>query len=1002
DRFIEFNPHEEGNFSTALYNADAVSLAGLVAKDLEKRMNKNSLLRASLLITHDSPKRLREVYVEQNSRLGGGLLDEVTEGFLSRLRVGVGKGEAAAGTRRSNIDVVFLHEAYSKNATVEWEFIEGSSKELPEKIDFRNAALPRRRTDSDAFGKLVSQAIEVYMMASRPPRAAAQFTDLCYVATHETRLLADNSRIVPIKRVDWSNQEVSRTVERAHKMGEWVVSVDSMSSRQLLASKGISVIHDVQLPDVDMRILVSSDKPSSGLVGRLESNFASMHDQYLSQNAAVLADASIEMMAEVCSQKALSSAKSITTAWEIMGLVAAAGVVNFEKSVNAVNPVWFSLDDNQAFFGLQGRMADCIALAIHKDCQRFQVAMTVVEAKCIGKASAVSEAKKSREQIASTLATIKANFATQKDIMAKRAWGRHLLSLMSLRPDYIRFFSDNMELEGFRQAIAVGDVDYSVDGRSVVVIHDDVTLLDEISTSASEENDTVLQYTLGQRSFSRIIRHLREPDLAPFPHLPQNPSNYVPSFETQTAVNPADPHSSGQEPEEQFAISNQQGKTATEVLSTQDTAISEEEDKAEKDEIVDAVSATDEVRRNESLPLELENALQEIATRKGYSQQLEAEAMFAEVSAVNLQAALTDFGMTARFSEPRTISTPNGVLVGFAGHNTLTVAKLNQKLLELKTTHGLDVTDIRTGLGRISLFVAAQKRRVVDLDRVLLEAKWPKSAPLETSNFLIGLREDTGDPLWLNLRNAFGGNEVHAPHTLIAGETGSGKGVLTQNLLLQMIALNSPESLQLYLIDPKMGVDFPWISDAPHMAHDIITDQEEAEQVLNTIVAEMDRRYSLIKTKRVPKISEYNEIVNPSERLPYIVIIHDEMADWMASSDEYRSMIQSTMTRLASKARACGIHVVMITQRAAQDAIPPGIRDNLGNRLILKVANEAGSKLALGMRGAERLLGKGHLAARLAGDKPVGEEYFVAQVPFGTTDELAIYAQAIIANFKNA
>ena len=185
--------------------------------------------------------------------------------------------------------------------------------------------------------------------------------------------------------------------------------------------------------------------------------------------------------------------------------------------------------------------------------------------------------------------------------------------------------------------------------------------------------------------------------------------------------------------------------------------------------------------------------------------------------------------MTARFSEPRTISTPNGVLVGFAGHNTLTVSKLNQKLLELKTTHGLDVTDIRTGLGRISLFVAAQKRRVVDLARVWLEAKWPNSAPQETSSFLLGLREDTGEPLWLNLRGAFGGNEEHAPHTLIAGETGSGKGVLTQNLLLQMIALNSPESLKLYLIDPKMGVDFPWISDAPHMAHDIITDQDEAE-----------------------------------------------------------------------------------------------------------------------------------------------------------------------------
>lgn len=217
-----------------------------------------------------------------------------------------------------------------------------------------------------------------------------------------------------------------------------------------------------------------------------------------------------------------------------------------------------------------------------------------------------------------------------------------------------------------------------------------------------------------------------------------------------------------------------------------------------------------------------------------------------------------------------------------------------------------------------------------------------------------------------------------------------------QSLLLQMIALNSPDNLKIYLIDPKMGVDFPWIEDAPHMARDIITDQDEAKMVLESVVIEMDRRYELIKEKRVPKISEYNRLVPKAEQLPYIFVIHDEMADWMASSDEYRKVIQQKVTRLAAKARACGIHVIMITQRAAQEAIPPGIRDNLNNRLVLKVAGEAGSVLALGVKGAERLLGKGHLAARLGGDKPAGEEYFVAQVPFASTEELKIFAEAVL------
>lgn len=991
DRFIELNPHEEGNFSTALYNADAVSLAGLVAKELERRMSQKSHLRASLLITHDSPERLRDVYAKQNTRLSGNNLNDVTEGFLSRLRVGVGKGETVEIGRRSNIDVVYLHNAFFKHATMAWEFVSGISEALPETIDFRNAALPRRRTDSDALGNLATRAIEIFMTASRPPRAAAQFTDLCYVAANDTRIVRDGCRTVPIQRITWDNQDISRTIRRAHELGEWVVSVDTMSSRQMLSSSGIKVIRDVQLPDADMRVLVSSREPSPNLVRHLRLDFENMQDQFLSQNAEALSQTVIGTVVEVCGQKILSSAQSRTTAREIMGLAAATEMVNLQKAVGGIRPVWFSLDDNQAFFGLKGKMADTLALTIRRKDGQFVVAMTVVEAKCVGQASEATEAKSSRDQVVSTLATIDANFVTQKDIMAKRAWGRQLLFLMSLRPDYIHFFEDNGELEAFRQAIAEGEVEYSVDGCSIVVVHDDVGLLDDIGARVSEKNNAVMQYTIKQRSFSQVIRHLANPAGATALAVPDVDANHTSSPVTQHTAKTRPPTSQFEAAAKVTGQSDEHFvSSCIEDCRTQDRITSMDISESQ------IASAPPLVGCNERLHPELDDVLRSIVTSKAYSDQKEAQAEFASNTAVNLQAALIDFGMTARFFDPQTISTPNGVLVNFAGHSTLTVSKLNPKLLELKTTHGLDVTDIRTGLGRISLFVAAQERRIVDLARVWLEAKWPSSAPREISSFLLGLREDTGEPLWLNLREAFGGNDQHAPHTLIAGETGSGKGVLTQNLLLQMIALNSPENLQLYLIDPKMGVDFPWISEAPHMADDIITDQDEAEQVLNSIVVEMDRRYELIKTKRVPKVSEYNAIVPLEDRLPYLFVIHDEMADWMAGSDDYRKVIQSTMTRLASKARACGIHVIMITQRAAQDAIPPGIRDNLGNRLVLKVASEAGSNLALGMRGAERLLGKGHLAARLNGDKPAGEEYFVAQVPFASTVELNRCAEAII------
>jgi S-DNA-T family DNA segregation ATPase FtsK/SpoIIIE len=989
DKFIELNPHEEGNFSSALYNADAVSLAGLVAKDLEQRMSKKSHLRASLLITHDTPARLREVYTKQNARLGGENLDEVTEGFLSRLRVGVGPGEPPPDGRRSGIDVVFLHDAFRKHAKMDWEIIEGAAEGLSEEIDFRNASLPRRRTDSTTAGNLATDAIEVFLTASRPPRAAAQFMDLCYVAGKDTRILDAGRRAIPIQRVRWDDDDVRKTVRKAHDLGEWVVSVDAMSSRQMLAANGIKVIRDVQLPDIDMRVLVSSREPSQNLLRHLRGDFAAMQDAYISANAQTLAQRVVGTVVEVCGQKVLSSARSRTSAREIVGLAAATAIVDREKAVGGKKPIWFSLDDNRAFFSHKGQLADTLAMTVSRENGRFVVSMTVVEAKCVGSGSATEEAKSSLQQVLNTLASIDTNFVSQTDMMAKRAWGRQLLYLMSLRPEYIMFFADNDEVEEFRQDVADGKVEYHADGRSVIVVHDDVSA-EKISVSAAGSDDGVWQYTLKQGALSSILKSLADPNARAL-DLP------VPEVATTSVVPKAIVTKDPSAPAAEMPASEPAAAAVDSVPAPAPTP--------DVDGLVEAAlskalmtedsqpAAADGFLSNPAIPEQLQEVMRRVAEAKGAGEQKESEVRFAEETSRNLQAALTEFGMTAKFADPKTISTPNGVLVNFAGHATLTVAKLNPKLLELRTTFGLDVTDIRTGLGRISIFVAAPQRRVVDLARVWLEAKWPASAQETLGNFLLGLREDTGEPLWLNLRGSYGGNVEHGPHTLIAGETGSGKGVLTQNLLLQMIALNSPDKLKIYLIDPKMGVDFPWLADAPHMARDIITDQDEAEHVLEIIVLEMERRYGLIKEKKVPKIAEYNKLVSEAEQLPYIYVIHDEMADWMASSDEYRKVIQQKVTRLAAKARACGIHVIMITQRAAQEAIPPGIRDNLNNRLVLKVAGEAGSNLALGTKGAERLLGKGHLAARLNGDKPSGEEYFVAQVPFAETDELAMYAK---------
>ena len=242
----------------------------------------------------------------------------------------------------------------------------------------------------------------------------------------------------------------------------------------------------------------------------------------------------------------------------------------------------------------------------------------------------------------------------------------------------------------------------------------------------------------------------------------------------------------------------------------------------------------------------------------------------------------------------------------------------------------------------------------------------------------------------MNVGNEIGGHQPHGPHTLIAGETGSGKGVLVQSLLLDICATNSPEKARIRMIDPKAGIDFPWLRKMPHLDGDLITEQSEAIQALEELVAEMERRNRLLADAGVTKLDNYNNKVPASERLPRIWLFHDELADWMMIP-EYRDAVDLNASRLGVKARAAGINLVLITQRPDKDALPMQLRANLTNRLVLKVADKRNSILVLDEPGAERLLGRGHLAAKLSGEGRV----ILAQVPFSSEEDIAELAQLI-------
>jgi S-DNA-T family DNA segregation ATPase FtsK/SpoIIIE len=185
-------------------------------------------------------------------------------------------------------------------------------------------------------------------------------------------------------------------------------------------------------------------------------------------------------------------------------------------------------------------------------------------------------------------------------------------------------------------------------------------------------------------------------------------------------------------------------------------------------------------------------------------------------------------------------------------------------------------------------------------------------------------------------------------------------------------------------------VDYFAFDELPHLEGGIIDDQDRAIARLEALVAEMDRRYALFKSARVSNLAAYNVKAGADERLPAYWVVHDEFAEWMLT-EEYKSSVTSTVGRLGVKARAAGIYLIFAAQRPDANVVPVQLRSQLGNRLILKVDSEGTSEISLGERGAERLLGRGHMLARLEGEP----ELVYAQAPFASEGFIDEVVQAI-------
>ena len=326
---------------------------------------------------------------------------------------------------------------------------------------------------------------------------------------------------------------------------------------------------------------------------------------------------------------------------------------------------------------------------------------------------------------------------------------------------------------------------------------------------------------------------------------------------------------------------------------------------------------------------------------------------------------------------------------------------------ELEPGPGVKVQKITTLSDDIALAMRAASIRIVapipGKNRVGIEVPNAASASvflkevLATNEF-----RSSASKLTLALGKDIAGNPIVAdlsemPHLMIAGTTGSGKTVCVNGLIMSMLFNASPDEVKFLMVDPKM-VELSQYNDIPHLLCPTVTDTRKASGALNWVVGEMESRYTRLSKAGVKNIKGFNEQGN---KMPYIVVIIDELADLMQVSAK---TVESSITRLAQLSRAVGIHLILATQRPSVDVITGVIKANFPARISFKVASKVDSRTVLDMNGAESLLGKGDMLFMKPGDaKPtrgqcsfLGDKEISRVMEFIRTQQKPIYDDMIL------
>jgi DNA segregation ATPase FtsK/SpoIIIE, S-DNA-T family len=356
-------------------------------------------------------------------------------------------------------------------------------------------------------------------------------------------------------------------------------------------------------------------------------------------------------------------------------------------------------------------------------------------------------------------------------------------------------------------------------------------------------------------------------------------------------------------------------------------------------------------------------------------------------SAKILEETLADFGVAVHVADiERGPVITRYELEPAPGVKVQKITTLSDDIALAMKAHSVRIVAPIPGKSRVGVEVPNSHSSIVFLKDIFSSDEFKN----DTSKLKLALGKDiTGRPVIADLADM--------PHLLIAGTTGSGKTVCVNSLIMSLLFSFTPQEVKFLMVDPKM-VELAPFSGIPHMLCPSVTDTKKVSFALNWLVGEMEQRYAMLAKVGVRNIDAYNL---KQEKLPYIVVIIDELADLMAVAANH---IENAITRLAQLSRAVGIHLILATQRPSVDVITGVIKANFPARISFKVASKVDSRTVLDMNGADKLLGRGDMLFLQPGEaKPIRAQGSLIQdkeiervVEFIKTQQEPVYEEEIM------